>query len=521
MPSLSRRPVPSLVGRLAALALVLAAGVSAGWAADEPLHLIVLHTNDVHGQVEARPAVWLSEEDPPPIGGLRRLAGTVGRVRAEAERTGAGVLVVDAGDWFQGTPEGLVDRGRAFVRVLLEVGYDAMCVGNHEFDHGLPHLLSLLADFRVPAVCANLHEPEAGRVEWVAPWKVCEVAGMRVGLVGLLTPQTPHITHEDAEGLRFVDPIAELARVRAELGDDVDWILPLTHLGVEADVELAEAFPDLPLIVGGHSHTFLREGRTEGETLIVQVGSKASAVGRVDLWFDADTKQLLKLEYDVISLLEEIPAEHRNDRVDEMCEHLVAFSAERMAVVVGELLGPLQRTRDRFRSSSAGNLICDAMRAALPADVAIQNRGGIRCDWKPGPITRRDLFELLPFGNHLVRLELPGARIVECVRAAVEGTAHSGLEFSGMVVEVQVDEAGGGHLDGILIGGEPIDDERVYSLVTNSFLADGGDRYLSLKAASSRLDDPRMLREMLEEYLGERGRHEPSVEQRYRRVEGR
>ncbi|MAF64387.1 MAG: hypothetical protein CMJ84_01835 [Planctomycetes bacterium] len=523
MLSVPRRPTSAVGCRSAVIALVLSlwATEPAFGAPDEPLHVIVLHTNDVHGQVQPRPALWLSEDDPPLVGGLRRLASTVRRVRAEGERTGAGVLVVDAGDWFQGTPEGLVDHGRAFVRVLLAVGYDALCVGNHEFDHGLPHLVNLLADFRVPAVCANLYEPGAGRVAWVEPWKVCEIAGVRVGLVGLLTPGTPHITHADAGSLHFADPIAQLARARAALAGEVDWVLPLTHVGVDADVELARAFPDLPLIVGGHSHTFLREGRREGETLIVQVGSKASAMGRVDLWFDAETKRLLKLEYEVISLLGESPEEFRNERVDEMCEHLVSFSEERMAVVVGELLGPLRRTRDRFRSSAAGNLVTDAMRAAVPADVAIQNRGGIRCDWEAGPITRRDLFELLPFGNHLVRLEVTGGTIEACVRAAVEGTAHSGLEFSGMVVEVSVDAEGAGRLTGIRIGGEPVERERVYALVTNSFLADGGDNYLSLKDSPARSDDPRMLREMLEEYLRSHEKLVPSDDRRYRKSEGR
>lgn len=511
------------LARLPFVAAALACAVAgpAFGAPDDPLHIIVLHTNDVHGQVQPRPALWLSQEAPPPVGGLRRLASTVRRVRAEGERTGAGVLVVDAGDWFQGTPEGLVDHGRAFVRAMLAVGYDALCVGNHEFDHGLPHLLGLLADFRVPALCANLFEPDGERVEWVAPWKVVEVVGIRVGLVGLLTPGTPHITHADAGRLRFADPVAELRRARVELADDVDWILPLTHLGLDGDIELALAFPDLPLIVGGHSHTFLRNGRREGKTLIVQVGSKASAVGRVDLWFDADSKRLLKLEYEVITLLDEPREEFRNAQVDEMCEHLVSFSEERMAVVVGELSVPLRRTRDRFRSSAAGNLITDAMRAAVPADVAIQNRGGIRCDWEAGPVTRRDLFELLPFGNHLVRLEVPGELILECVRAAVEGTAHSGLEFSGMVVEVRVDDAGDGHLEGIRIGGELLEPERVYALVTNSFLADGGDNYLNLKAAGVRADDPRMLREMLEEYLRAHEKLTPPDDQRYRLLEGR
>jgi len=502
-------------------AALVCLGASA--AADESIRVVLLHTNDVHGQAQPRRAFWKGGEDPPLAGGLPRVAAYVRAVRAETEASGAGLLVVDAGDWFQGTPEGLIESGRGFARAVAAVGYDALCVGNHELDHGLEPLKRMLSDYRLPAVCANVYVVEDGgrgqRADWVAPWRVFDVAGVRVGVVGLLTPVTPSISHPDAKTLWFENPARALHRARDALAGDVDWVLPVTHLGIEGDRELARAHSDLPLIVGGHSHTFLAEGERVGTTLVAQVGSKASAVGRADLWFERGTLRLLRLEYQVVELEREPAAEWRNAEVDEICAHLVEFSEREMGTVVGTLSGPLPRSRGRFSSSPAGNLITDALLAAMEGDVAIQNRGGIRADLDAGPVTRRELFELLPFGNHLARLTVSGEVLRAVVRAAVEGTAHTGLEFSGMVVEVRVDGEGRGTLARILVHGEPLEPEREYRLVTNDFLADGGDGYLALAGIEERDEKPQLLREMLEQHFRRAGEVTPPVEERYRVLE--
>lgn len=500
---------------LSSALLLVAALLAAPGRAAERIHLVVLHTNDVHGQVQARRATWIDREHPPDVGGLARVAAYVREVRGELEGTGAGLVVVDAGDWFQGTPEGLIDRGEAFLGAMTRVGYDAMCVGNHELDHGLDVLTGMLERARPPAVLANVRDPESGaRVAWARPWRVVERAGLRVALVGLLSTDTPSITHRDASALRFVEPAEELATVRAELGDSVDLVLPLTHCGVRADVALAKAHPDLPLIVGGHSHTYLAEGVREGDTLIVQTGSKASAVGRVDLWFDAETHALLERRCRLVDLLAEPAPEDRDAELDRRCAAMTAQSEAEMAKVVGVLAVPLTRSHDRLRSSTAGNLITDVLRERMGADVALHNRGGIRCDLEAGEVTRRHLFELLPFGNSLIVMTLSGAELEECLRVAVEGRGHSGLEFSGVVVDV-VEDSDGAQLVGVRVGGAPLERERDYLVATNSFLADGGDEYEPLERGRDRREDPAFLREMMADWFARHERVAPSAENRY------
>lgn len=495
----------------------LASSLARGTTVEDPIHVVLLHTNDVHGQARPRPATWIDRENPPPIGGLPRLAAYVKRVRRESRESGAGVLLVDGGDWFQGTPEGLIEHGRSFVNALSKVGYDALTVGNHEFDHGVEPLAKMIADYEFPALCANVRVAEGGeRIGWAKPWKIVEVAGLRVAIVGFLTPVTPSITHVDASSLHFEEPAVALSRVKEELGDDVDWILPITHLGVQGDRRLAKAHPDLDVIVGGHSHTYLKSGVTQDDTFIVQAGSKASAVGRLDLWFDPGTKELRDSRYQMVDLLEEPAEQDRNGAVDKICTALSSRSEREMSTAVGELLEPLERSFKRLNSSPAGNLIADAIREFMDADVAVQNRGGVRCDLPQGEITRRHLFELLPFGNHLVLLDLSGEELFECIRASVEGSAHTGLEVSGVEIVYSIDGDGEVTLADLVLGGERLDRERRYRFATNNFLAGGGDGYVTLKEAKVVREDPTLLRELLEQKFRREKRVSLPRDERYR-----
>lgn len=491
--------------------LLLAAWAAAG----EPVHLVVLHTNDVHGQVLPTRATWVQAERKPLAGGIERVAACVRRVRAEAAAEGAGVIVVDCGDWSQGTPEGSQDGGRAFVRLLSAVGYDAMCVGNHELDRGVPAFEALLAEIQPPAICANVYR-DGRRVAWGAPYRVVERAGVRVALVGLLATETPTITHQDARALEFVEPAVELSRLAGELKQQADLVLPVTHIGIEADRELARAHPELAVIVGGHSHTFLPEGERVGNVLVCQAGSKARGVGRVDLWIDRDSGEVVRTRASVIELTEEPDARWVPPELHAAAEALVERTKEKMAVVVGEAKGPLVRDRRRTATGSLGNWITDVLREELDADIAIQNDGGIRRDLDPGPITRRDLFEVVPFGNHAVLLELTGAQVRALLARSIADSEHTGLALSGCVVEWT--PADPPRLSRVLVGGQPLDPSRTYRVATNDFLANGAGGCELLREAKSRRDRPELIRELLEKHLARDGAVVPDPENRYRAV---
>jgi len=486
---------------------------SASALVQERRHLVVLHTNDIHGQVLPRPATWLQNVDPlPNSGGLARLAATARRERAAAEAEGAEVLFVDGGDWFQGTPEGNLDRGRAFVEALAAVGHDALVVGNHEFDHGVDGLLEHLAATKMPALLANVKDAEGALLRGTAQHRVVERLGLRIAVVGLLTPTTPDITHVTTKMLRFEAPADTLARIRDELGESVDWILPVCHLGVENERALAAAHPWLDLVVGGHSHTYLRQGVEEGTTLVVQAGDKASALGRVDLWFDRDGR-VVERSAQLIDLYDEPGAEFRNPRVDALTTALAERASASMGKVVGVLAGPLEQSRRPLVNTSAGNFITDLMRARTGAEVALHNRGGIRTSLQAGPVTRRDLFMILPFANHLVTIELEGATLLAILRRSIEERGARPLEFSGMTVLVAETE-GQARLTGLRIGDASCDPAARYRVTTNSFMADGNEGLAELGAATPREIDFVLLRDMLEEAFAG-GTLTPATDQRY------
>jgi len=508
-----RRIAPVLAGLLA-LSTALLAAIGASPDADAPpRHVVILHTNDVHGQVLPRVATWLEDRNPPPdSGGLPRLAATLARELARLEDEGVPAFVCDGGDWFQGTPEGQIERGAAFLAALQHVGHDAMVVGNHEFDHGVDVFLEHLDGLDLPAMLANVRDADGDPLPGTRDHVVVERGGFTVAFVGLLTTSTPSITHAQTRELRWTEPAVALERVREGLPADVDLVVPVTHIGVEGDVELARAHQDLPLIVGGHSHTFLRKGVREGDTLIVQAGAKASVIGRVDLWLDADGA-VERAEARHVEMYEEPGEEWRNARVDELCGDLVERAAARMDEVVGELTGPLERSRRELVNSTAGNLVADLIRERAGADVAIHNRGGIRANLPAGPVTRRDLFSILPFDNTVETVTLTGAEVTDLFRRSVEEVRGGGFEFSGATVVVRRVEGKPRFVE-LRVGGEALDPEAEVTLATNSYLARGGDGLRVLERAEKRVVDAIVLRDLLE-LAFEDGPVTPPGDQRY------
>lgn len=487
--------------RRAALALCAAALLLSPRRPQEHLHLVILHTNDVHGQVLTRKATWLNRESPPDIGGIPRLAAAIARERA----ANPDAIVVDAGDWYQGTPEGSVERGLAVVRALAAIGFDAICPGNHEFDHGLANARRLIDQAGLPAILANVRGREGGaRVDWAPPWRIIERKGIKIACVGLLTPTTPEITSHDLRAFDFVDPSVEFARAIQEIGPAADLVLPVGHIAVDESRALAKAHPDCPLIVSGHSHTYLKQGERVGACLIVQSGSKASALGRVDLWWDPAQRKVVRCEARLIDLMEPAPSIEEAEGIDArlartlaICERVVGEAAAALNAVVGELAAPLTR-EVRAGCSTPGGWIADSLRRRMGSDVGVHNRGGTRCDLPAGPVTRRGLFELLPFDNDVVEVELSGADLLAVARRATESDRHTGLDFSGLKRIVRRGEGNARRLERVEVGGKPLDPTARYRVATNSFLANGGDGITEFEHAKSRRVDPILLREMME-----------------------
>jgi len=468
--------------------LLLAAGLAA--AASEPVHLIVLHTNDLHGQLRPLPPSRSRKLlRGGAVGGSAYLATMVREARAKAVRSGAALLLIDAGDLFQGTPIGNESHGDAVIDLMNELHYDAVELGNHEFDFGVKNLLRLVERANFPVLAANAAGVK-GPLRGVLPYVVIgpPKLPLRVAVIGVITPQTPQMTTPNlVDQVRFSDPAPAINALRKEVS--ADFYIVLSHLGVRDDLELARRVKGIDLIVGGHSHTPMQ--KVVNSILVVQAAAHGMALGRVDFELDPEGWKLISRR---ARLLTVDPAKTRPDlAVSAIIAKYAAGLDAAMQRVIGRLTAPATRKRG-YASSPAGNWMADVIRRVGKARIGIMNKGGIRTDLDAGPITAGDIYRLMPFTNTVVSMDLTGAQ----VRALLVRSFEQGppLEWSGLTARARRQEKGYA-LESVRIGSKPIEESAIYRVATNSFLARGGDGFDLFEQGTRALDTGILLREAL------------------------
>lgn len=488
------------------LALLLAASLARG---GDVVELVVLHTNDLHGQLEPLPASPVSPVlRGKPVGGYAHIATMVRNVRRECEERKATFLLTDGGDLFQGTPIGNESRGESVVEAMNTLPYDAVAVGNHEFDFGLGSFLRLVERARFPFVCANM-AGKRGATGKVRPYVLLSPprAPCKIALIGLVTTTTPDITTRGLEDLvTFSDPLSVVRSLLKEV--DADLVVLVTHIGRDEDRALAAALPGVDLILGGHSHTPICE-KVDG-TLIVQTHSRGMSLGRADLRVDRDGWKVVSAEG---QLLPVDPAATTPDpQVADVITRYGKELNERLGKVIGTLAAPLRRAPG-LGSSSAGNWMADVIRAKGEAEIGITNKGGIRCDLEAGPITAGDIYRLMPFENDVVSMDLTGAQLRVILAKNLGNGGYPGLEWSGLRVEGE-GSGEGARLVAVRVGDAPLDDARRYRVATNSFLAAGGDGFGVFRDGKRLLRTGVLVRDALAEALAASTPLTPPTEER-------
>ncbi|MDF2926812.1 MAG: 5-nucleotidase [Paenibacillaceae bacterium] len=466
--------------------------------------LTILHTNDTHANLDTTNA---------PDNILRRVTAI-----REAKDTSTNPILLDAGDVFSGTLYFNKYEGLADLEFMNMAGYDAMTFGNHEFDKGSQVLDNFIKEARFPFVSSNVdfskdallserfHDGigEPGEPGNIYPALVREVNGGKVGLIGLTTEDTANIS---SPGDVTFDDAAEKAKQTVALlqKQGINKIIALSHLGYEADMELAEQVEGIDIIVGGHTHTKLDEAVVDtshsAPKLIVQTGEKGQFLGKLSVAFNEEGV-LTQWDEDLIS----IDAKNANGSYviveDKTARNIFNTKykpgiTELKQQVVGQSEVELNGVRAdvRTRETNLGNLIADGMLAAAQeagtgAVMALQNGGGIRASMPAGPITQGGVLEVLPFNNDLVTITLTGQEIWEALENGVSMLPNqdgrfphvSGMRFyydstkpaSQRVVRVEVKQAG---------RYTPLDRKASYEVATNVFTAKGGDFYASLQRA--------------------------------------
>ena len=456
-----RRPIVPLLAVLAAAVFLFGCGRG------NPVSLCIIHTNDVHGHISP-------ERDQ---GGAAELAGCIEEVEREERAAGVPTLLVDAGDIFMGTPEGGVSEGIADTEIMNSVGYDAMVIGNHEFDHGVAALERLARSASFPFLAANTRNSATGTLpSFLRPFIVKRYGPLTIGVIGVITPETPAIVMPGRTGeIVFGDPVDAVRRsMEALRREGADFIIVLSHCGLEEDRRIAREVPGIGVIIGGHSHTVLKEPVRDARngTLICQAGSYGRYLGRLSLWIDTASGRVRRYGYELVRLT------RGRCPPDRQVAEIVSRWRKRAGAKFDEVLGRcLEDIRnDEGAESLLGDMITDCMRAKTGVDIAFHNSWGIRGELLKGPITYRDVYKVMPFDNTIYTMMLTGRQIRRIVEKSL-APKNGFLQVSGLTVDYDPSAPAGSRIMRISCGGEDLRDGGIYTVATNSYLAKGGDGY--------------------------------------------
>ncbi|MDE2878535.1 bifunctional UDP-sugar hydrolase/5'-nucleotidase [Candidatus Palauibacter soopunensis] len=470
-----------------ALAALLCAGIAAVAAcapADPTACALIFSTNDAHGRLLPAAQSW---SDGRPVGGSAALAAYVSRERSATPE--CPLFVVSGGDIMQGTPISNFTDGRSMIEAMNGIGYDAVSIGNHEFDWGVDVLMERVADADFAMLGANIYLKDTDRhPEWVRPWTIVERDGVRVGFIGATTTSTPVVARPSLVADFDFRPISDaldryIPEVRAA---GVDFVVAVMHEGAFCDIgaedepggacrgpaldALTVTTERFDYAVTGHTHSRV-ETEIQGVPVIQSYSNTtAYGLGRIDRSVEgAVSAQRLGIRQ---AWADEVAA-------DPDVERLVAAYSAEIAAIVDRVIVDLPEALSAPRDGDfpLGRIVADAQRQASGADVALMNNGGIRRSLPAGPITFADLFELQPFNNMLVRHTMTGAQLLR----TLEHSARDGdvdLHASGITVRYDPDAPLGERiLDVTLDDGSPLRPEGRYVVTANDFIATGGGGY--------------------------------------------
>lgn len=478
--------------------------------------LTILHTNDVHAHQAPN-----SDGD----GGAALAASVVNQVRAANPNT----LLLSAGDTFIGTLFYVMHHGIDSAELMNMMQYDAMTLGNHEFDEGNGNLALFIEQLQFPVVAANVNfdnsTPLKGKT---APYVILEKGGERIGVIGLVNPETPTLSRPGSD-LVFSSDLVQIVQsnVQELTKKGVNKIIVLSHIGYQADLQLAQAVTGVDIIVGGHSHTLLANFDTraadvypvevttpEGRiALIVQAGENQEYIGKLDVEFDPNG-DLLQWSGDTIFLSHYItPDLEVSTLIGELYAPIEALTRE----VIGESAVYLEGDRKicRLEECNLGNLITDAMRAETGVQVALENGGGIRASIEQGKVTLGDVLTVLPFGNLVSTFNLKGEDLLAVLENGVSKMEEGGgrfLQVSGLRYQIDPSQPPGNRIVSVEVldsQGEyqALDLSAIYSVASNDFLREGGDGFTVMaEKGLDAYDFGRPLDQVLADYITD---HDP------------
>lgn len=469
--------------------------------------LNILHINDLHSRIESinrfDSTCSVEEEGKNEcFGGVARLKTLIDQKRQE--RTGKNLLLLNAGDNFQGSLFFTTYKGAAEAEFLNLMKFDAMTVGNHEFDESEDGLASFLDKVTFPVVTANVlpsHKSKIG--DRIKPSIVLDVGGQKVGIVGAVANDTPELASPGPDILIGEDVATITSAVEELKKQGINKIVALTHVGYPRDLAAIAKIPDVDVVVGGHSHSLLSntDEKAEGpyptmvdnpggyKVPVVQAGSYSKYLGDLMVTFD-DNGVVKAAKGDPILVDSSVkPDETVVARVKELAKPIEELRTK----VIGKTEAPIDGSRESCRAKECemGSLVADAMLDRVKGQgvtVAITNGGGLRASIDGGDVTMGEVITVLPFQNTLSTFQLKGADIRAALENGLSQVEEGGGRFpqvAGLRFSFDRSKPAGSRLVSVEVedGGAfaALDPEKTYSLVSNNFMRGGGDGYAVFK----------------------------------------
>lgn len=439
----------------------------------QPTTLTILHTNDMHAAFVPHEALWVRGESKPLVGGFKELSFAVDSIR----KRNSPVLLLDAGDVMTGNPITELAyggaQGGALFEMMNRIGYDAWCPGNHDFDISQANLVLLTAMAKFPTLSANLVNEKNQYPVGNRPRMVFEKNGLTIGVIGVMSQELYGLVNQNnLVGIRVLSPVETTQKWVNQLRGKTQVLIALTHEGFDEDSVLAAKTRGLDVIIGGHSHTRLKKPRVVNGVLIVQTGSNCENLGVLNLTIDSGRI----VSYDG-SLL---PLWYRADRPSTPLSEFVDSVQHEIDRDYSEVLATLKLDWVRGQGeSSIGNFITDAQREAAGAEVGFMNTHGIRTNVPAGPLTKRRLFEVLPFRNVLTTFQLSGAQLRDAMRHSL--ARGTGILTSGISCRWKKSAGRDIEILSLEVNGKPVEDERMYRCAASDFLVGEAKRYLGIE----------------------------------------
>ena len=473
---LSRRVALSML-----LSLVLAVATATAQTTEGCVRVTILQVNDVYQFMPV---------DQGTRGGLERVL----YLRKKIAQDAPNMLLLLSGDTISPSVESIKLKGEQMIFAWNTIGLDYATLGNHEFDFGPDELMKRIRESKFKWIAANVMDKNSGGYfGGIDPFVIREFQGVKVGLFGILLPETM-TTSSPGKNVLIRQPCEAAREIVPKMrAKGAQVVVAITHLAMKQDKELAHCVPDIDLIIGGHEHTLLQS--LAGRTPIFKMTADARELGRFDLNIDARSGKLQSVDWKVIPVTQDL--DKRADFAaltkefaavtDKYKEQLATYNE-----VVGRTTVELDAGSESNRTgeTNVSDFITDTFRKAYGADVALINGGSIRADtvYQPGTLSKHDVLAILPFGGEIMKIQVTGATLR---RALEHGVSQSGPgaepgnfpQVSGLRFSYDTSLPPGARVKKVTVGGQPLDDTRTYTLATSAYLIGGGAQYTMFKGA--------------------------------------